>query len=326
MSSFRLPAPPSPSTESPVEIADFWEILATGQPGSDISLSSVRAVIDRVAESDPAEDAEEDIEEEGRFDDAIDEVKYRMCVCGEAYPFYFTSDSERVLALRDEGTCAKRALYLFLLLATRLNMNSRRVFEEIDAPLLFEEVCEAALKEMCGPRGRTHRFGTSAGDQNFDDRLRSFFSELQEFALRDDREIPKHGGDDGLDLAWWNTFAWHCDIPYQGVHERPPGKLIVLAQCKTGTSWAAPDMQRLQPSTFFDKWMTHTPLGQTARSFMAAARVDHSEWEDMHREGGMFFDRCRIVDYAAPRMSDELWIKVRRWTTAAAVCPDLGEA
>jgi hypothetical protein len=325
MPTFRLPAPPSPSTESPVEIADFWEILTTRRADKEVSLTSVRAAVDRVAESDPAEDAEEDIEKEGRFDDAIDEVKYRMCVCGDAYPFYFVRDSERVLALHHEANCPRRDLYLFLLLTTRLNMNTRRVFEEIDAPLLFEEVCEAALKEMCGARGRTHRFGTSAGDQNFDARLRSFFSELQEFGLRADREIPKHGGDDGLDLAWWNTFAWRGDMPYQSAHECPPGKLMVLAQCKTGTSWDAADMQRLQPSTFFDKWMNHTPLGQTAKLFMAAARVDHIDWEDMHREGGVFFDRCRIVDYASSRMSDELRTKLRAWTRAAAICGDLGD-
>ena len=325
MPTFRLPGLPTPSTESPVEIADFWEILATRRDGVEVSLAGVRAAIDRVAESDPEEDADEDIEEEGRFDDAIDEIKYRMGVCGDGYPFYFSSDSERVLALHDEETHPQRDLYLFLLLATRLNMNTRRVFQDIDGALLFEEICEAALQEMCGSRGRTHRFGTSAGGQNFDERVTSFFAQLQEFTLRADRPIPKHGGDDGLDLAWWNTFTWRDDIPYENARGCPPGKLIVLAQCKTGTSWDKADMQRLQPSTFFEKWMTHTPMGQTARTFMAAARVDQTHWEDMHREGGMFFDRCRIVDYAVPRMTDELRTRIRTWTRAAAVCADLGE-
>jgi hypothetical protein len=325
MPSFRLPALPSSSTESPAEIADFWEILTIRRAGKSVALASVRAAIDRSAESDPAEDAEEDIEEEGRFDDAIEEIKYRMSVCGKSYPFYFATNSYRVIALHPEAACEKRDLYLFLLLATRLNMNTRRTFVGIDGPLLFEEVCEAALREMCGVRGQTHRFGTSAGAQNFSDRLTSFFSDLQEFGLRDDRPIPNHGGDDGVDLAWWNTFSWNSDIPFQADCSRPPGKLIVLAQCKTGTSWDAADMNRLSPSSFFQKWMVHDPLGQCARLFMTAARVDDSLWEDVHRDGGVFFDRCRIVDYAAPTISSELMARVRRWTAAATGCSDLGD-
>lgn len=325
MPTFRLPALPTPATQSPVEIADFWEILATRRAGNSVSLVSVRAAIDRTAESDADEDADDDIEEEGRFEDAIEEVKYRMAVCGDSYPFYFATQSERVIALKGDAACPQRDLYLFLLLATRLNMTSRRTFDGIDGPLLFEEVCEAALSEMCGRRGRTHRFGTSAGEQNFQERLTSFFSELQEFALRDDRAIPTHGGDDGLDLAWWSTFSWSGALPYQNSFARPPGKLIILAQCKTGTSWDYADMQRLQPSTFFNKWMTHIPLGDSARLFMAAARVDQNEWEDKHREGGIFFDRCRIVDYAVQHLSDDLSLKVGKWTTAAMGCPDLGD-
>src|SRR5437868_12435421 len=132
MPSFRLPALPSASTESPVEIADFWEILAVRRAQRTVSLASVRAALDRIAESDPAEDTEQDIEEEGRFDDAIDEIKYRMSVCGDSYPFYFATESDRVIALHSEVECEKRALYLFLLLTTRLNMNTRRMFNDVD--------------------------------------------------------------------------------------------------------------------------------------------------------------------------------------------------
>jgi hypothetical protein len=325
MASFRLPALPSASTESPVEIADFWEVLAIRSAGGGASLADVRATLDRIAESDPAEDTEQDIEEEGRFEDAIDEIKYRMSVCGDAYPFYFATGSERVIALHSEVDCESRAVYLFLLLATRLNMNTRRMFGDIDGPLLFEEVCEAALREMCGERGQTHRFGTSAGAQNFNERLVSFFSDLQEFGLREDRIIPNHGGDDGVDLAWWNTFSWHSDIPFRSECNRPPGKLIVLAQCKTGTSWDTADLQRLQPVSFFQKWMVHDPLGQYARLFMTAACIDDFRWEDMHRDGGLFFDRCRIVDYATHKISADLMTRIRSWTEGASACADLGE-
>ncbi len=84
-------------------------------------------------------------------------------------------------------------------------------------------------------------------------------------------------------------------------------------------------MQRLQPLTFFNKWMAHVPLGDSARLFMTAARVDQEGWEDVHRERGIFFDRCRIVDYAVQHLPAEVWDRIRRWTAAAAQCGDLGD-
>lgn len=321
MPKFRLPALPTYDCNSPVEIADLWEVVAILSTSQKASLNDLRAITRRQAESDPSLDTEEDIEEESRFDFASEEIRYRIAACGpDNYPFSFAQDSERVIELKAAAAPEKRLLYLFLLLATRLNMNSCRVFNEIDGPLLFEEVCEVALKKIWNNRVRSHRFGTSSGQGNFPGKLQSFFNDLGEFTLRNDRVIPNHGGDDGLDLAVWNTFAWENADPTQ----IPRGKLILLAQCKTGTSWDKADLQRLQPNNFFENWMQHTPLGQTARAFMASARIDMREWEDHHRYGGLFFDRCRIVDYAAGHLPNDVFQKLQNWTEGALASQDLG--
>lgn len=321
MPKFRLPAIPSSDCDSPVEIADWWEIEALRAASRSASLNELRANVARQAEINPGTDAEADIEEESRFDFAIEEIKHRVNVCNAAaYPFAFRADSERVLVVRaaqpeDQGWW----LYVFMLMATRLNMNTRRSFAGIDGTLLFEEICEVALTAIYGPKMRTHRFGTSSGQGGFPNKLRAFFADLQEYALRDNRVIPEHGGDDGLDIALWNTFSW------AGAAPPPRGKLILLAQCKTGTSWDKSDLQRLQPDSFFDKWMSPTPLGATARAFMIAGSVDATEWEDCHRDGGLFFDRCRIVDYAAGRLPAPLLARIRAWTEGAIACEDLGD-
>lgn len=322
MPKFRLPAIPSWDCDSPVEIADWWEIESTRAQSRSASLNALRAGVAREAETDPATDAEADIDEESRFDYAINEVKYRINVCtAAAYPFRFSENSERVLTVvQPLGGDGGQSwwLYMFLLLTTRLNMNTRREFAGVDGTLLFEEVCEVALMTFGGAKLKSHRFGTSKSQGNFPAKLRAFFADLKEFDLREDREIPNHGGDDGLDIGMWNTFNW-------GGETKPPqGKLILLAQCKTGTSWEKADMQRLQPDTFFDKWMAHSPLGATARAFMTSSRVDAREWEDCHREGGLFFDRCRIVDYAAGRLPTEMFSRLRSWTAGAIACEDLG--
>jgi hypothetical protein len=321
MPKFRLPALPTYDCDSPVEIADLWETVTLVANSQKASLNDLRSIVRRQAESEPELDAEENIEEESRFDFAIDEIRYRMAACGSGnYPFSFAQNSDRVIEVEAGIAPERRLIYLFLLLTTRLNMNARRTFNKIDGPLLFEEVCEVALKNVWSNRASSHRFGTSSGQGNFPAKLKAFFDELREFSLRDDRGIPNHGGDDGIDLAVWNSFAWKDADPKQ----TPQGKLILLAQCKTGTSWGKADLQRLQPTSFFENWMVHTPLGQTARAFMASARIDAKEWEDHHRYGGLFFDRCRIVDYAAGSLPDEIFQRLKSWTEAALACQDLG--
>jgi hypothetical protein len=320
MPKFRLPALPSYDCDSPVEIADLWEKEALCTTAQRASLNDLRAIVRRQAEADAGLDAEEDIIEESCFDFAIDEIRYRIAACGpDKYPFRF-AHSNRVLELNTQLDSARRLLYVFLLLTTRLNMNSRRVFNGVDGPLLFEEVCEITLKRIWSERVCSHRFGTSSGQGNFPTKLRTFFHELREFSLRGDRVVPNHGGDDGVDLAVWNRFTW------EGADRdrAPRGKFILLAQCKTGTSWGKSDLLRLQPRSFFEKWMEHTPLGETARAFMASARIEANEWEDHHRDGGLFFDRCRIIDYASGNVPNNICQKVQAWTDGAMECQDLG--
>ena len=322
MPKFRLPAIPTWDCDSPVEIADWWEIETLRANSKRSSLNDLRAGVGRQAETDPSSDTEADIDEESRFDYAVGEITYRKNSCSEAaYPFKFMPNTERVLGVKPipRGRHAQGWwLYMFLLLTTRLNMNDRRMFNGVDGTLLFEEVCEVALMGLGGNNLKSHRFGTSSGQGNFAQKLNGFFADLQEFSLRADRPIPDHGGDDGLDIGIWNTFFWG------GSTKPPQGKRILLAQCKTGTSWDRADMQRLQPSSFFEKWMAPIPLGEMSRAFMTSSRVDAHQWEDCHRDGGLFFDRCRIVDYAAGRLLPDLFSRIKSWTNGAISCEDLG--
>ena len=163
MPKFRLPAIPTSDCDSPVEIADWWEVEALRAASRSASLNELRASVARESETDPGTDAEDDIEEEARFDFAIEEIKHRINVCNAAaYPFAFRPDSERVLTVKaaqpdDQGWW----LYVYMLMATRLNMNTRRTFADIDGTLLFEEVCEVALTAMYGPKMKAHPLRTS---------------------------------------------------------------------------------------------------------------------------------------------------------------------
>jgi len=322
MAQFRIPATPSWDCDQPIEIADFWEILALQATSHSASLANVRAAIAQHAEVDAEADTEDDIAEENRLDFAIREIQERVAICGAAqYPFKLANESDRVLESKPHANNKGFWLYCFLLLATRMNMKERQILGGVNAPLLFEEICEVALRNLNGAKADVHRFGTSAGGQNFTQRLQEFFQKFDEYPLRTDRDIPKNGGDDGLDLALWNKFSWQSETRWRPEARSPRGKLIVLAQCKTGTSWDEADFNRLQPETFFDKWMKRQPRGQTNRAFMSACRVEAQELED-YQQDCVFFDRCRIVDYAAEVVPDDVFNRVRTWTEAAYACPD----
>ena len=326
MAQFRIPATPSWDCDQPIEIADFWEILALCSASRSASLANVRSAIAQHSEVDPGEDAEDDIAEENRLDFAIREIQERAAICGTThYPFNLAAASDRVLEAKPLGDASGFWLYVFLLLTTRLNMKERQILADVNAPLLFEEICEAALRTVGGQRTVVHRFGTSAGSQNFAERLKAFFKELDEYPLRTDRVIPKHGGDDGLDLALWNKFSWQGATRWRPEVASPRGKSIILAQCKTGTSWDEADVNRLQPGTFFDKWMMKNPRGQMSRAFMVACRVEPQEMED-YQSNCIFFDRCRIVDYAAANLPADVLPRIIAWTKAALACPDFAGA
>lgn len=326
MAQFRIPATPSWDCDQPIEIADFWELLALRATSHSAGLANVRAAIAQHAEVDADADAEDDIAEENRLDFAIREIQERAAICGEAhYPFNLAAASDRVLEFKSLADNKGFWLYCFLLLTTRMNMKERQILAGVNAPLLFEEICEVALKCLGGARAQVHRFGTSAGGVNFAERLKEFFQKFDEYPLRTDREIPKNGGDDGLDLAFWNKFSWQSATRWRPEAGSPRGKLIVLAQCKTGTSWDDADLNRLQPETFFDSWMQRQPRGQTNRAFMSACRVEPQDLED-YQQDCLFFDRCRIVDYAAEDLPDDVFKRLVTWTEAAFACPDFAGA
>lgn len=326
MAQFRIPATPSWDCDQPIEIADFWELLALRASSHSAALANVRAAIAQHAEVDADADAEDDIAEETRLDFAIREIHERAAICGTAhYPFNLASVSDRVLEFKPLADNKGFWLYIFLLLTTRMNMKERQILDSVNAPLLFEEICEVALKSLGGLRAQVHRFGTSAGSQNFAERLKDFFQKFDEYPLRVDRAIPKNGGDDGLDLAMWSKFSWQSNTRWRPEVGSPRGKLILLAQCKTGTSWDDADLNRLQPETFFDSWMQRQPRGQANRAFMSSCRVEPQDLED-YQQDCLFFDRCRIVDYAAEVLPDGVFERVVTWTKAAFACPDFAEA
>jgi hypothetical protein len=176
-------------------------------------------------------------------------------------------------------------IYLFLLLATALNMRDNRKHAGLDGAELFELLsAEVALRYLGGrqdSRARKHVFGTSRcnwpeGDDTDLDDLNEFGSSINELckligeggAYRPKTKKRVHARDDKLDVVVWREFS-----------DKRASKLMGFGQCKTGTHWSH-ELPRLNPRSFCDRWLD-TPLASPPiKMFFLTDRIagDLSVW------------------------------------------------
>jgi hypothetical protein len=200
-----------------------------------------------------------------------------------------------------------------------MNMKSERQQGGEDATSLFEQLCcEVAVRFWGGPGEQVGAmvFGTGRLADDRDDSepidRRSFTKRVNELCegLREGYRFPaekdgKVTAKDGkLDIVVWRRFA-----------DGRPGQLVGFGQCKTGTSWPD-DLTKLQPEGFCAKWMLQRPAVLPVRMYFVADRVK-SQWYDRCVDGGIIFDRCRIMEYVTG-LPETLVRRIVTWTKAAA--------
>jgi len=150
----------TPSWQSgPVRLADHIELVALHSPRRRLSAGDIIASFDR------REDEDED-RFERPVEDAFQELANRIDHLGRAvtlYPFELLSDEIRVRS--DSFRENEDWLYLFLLLATALNMRDERKHEGLDGAELFERLSSEVASRYFGgakdERVRTMVFGTA---------------------------------------------------------------------------------------------------------------------------------------------------------------------
>lgn len=106
--------------------------------------------------------------------------------------------------------------------------------------------------------------------------------------------------DGKLDVIVWKPFS-----------DNRGSKLIGMGQCKTGSSWENMVTQ-LQPSVFFGSYCSMTPYVEPVRLFFVTASCKE-KWEELSRSGGIFFDRCRIMDYLPESLDKDLFTRITNW-------------
>jgi hypothetical protein len=199
-------------------------------------------------------------------------------------------------------------VYLFLLLATRMNMGKDRLNDSrLDGSQLFEHLCAVSLRGFFGVRCHTKAVGAREIAKDDPDRLpRStpFHRRLTDLSVwlnegaedvicqvLDEESCSKlqKAGDGGIDVVARLGFA-----------ERPVRDAIYhFAQCKTGTSYTRQDASDLIPERFvvkfFAKWQIMLP-SFIGRIFMIADHPSETACDELKLCGCTVFDRCRVLE------------------------------
>jgi hypothetical protein len=209
-----------------------------------------------------------------------------------AYPFRIERN-QAVLSLRPHQSRNPDygLIYLFLLAISRANMDSRsRVLAGIDPTKVFERMCAEVLATFWGGHSDVSGamvFGTARGNKTaFRAKIEDLCDRLKEgVGWRPDAKSPG-AGDGKLDVVAWRRFF-----------DDRQGSLVGFAQCKTGVHWQQ-HLPKLQPEVFCRRFMQKTLILHPVRLYMVPCRVERRDWETHTGEGGILFDRCRVVQYA----------------------------
>lgn len=303
---FKLPNQ-LPSRHANVrELADFAEVMCclSGR----ISFQELSRYLVRADDNDINEgcDDTEDIIQE-KVDDVISEMQRREEACAGGYPFTWKGRRNGgVIVFDTDGLRGSNAaVYIYLLLGTRLRMDRDRVHAGIDGTSLLEHLSGHVAGAFLGPKSKSFTFGTAAG-RSFRDRVNALCRELGEGGgLREEEAVSAaQARDGGLDTVAWIPFA-----------DRQAGKLVVFGQCKTGTGWRD-RATRLQPRDFVDRWLTDPILVEPVRAHFVAEAVDPEEWRGLSISAGLLFDRCRLVEYGT-HLPEPVLADLAAWTGAA---------
>lgn len=299
---FKLPAKPTAGADVH-ELADLAELMAWANKA--VSAREILALLGREGENDRNEGCEDDDDRNAdAFDEVSAEFERRQVACGGRYPFSLDASGNvlRYTPVDDMSSW----LYGYLLLSTRLNMTDSRMHAGIDGTVILEHVSAIGLQQYFGSmRAQATVFGTAAGSAGFPARVTHLCGQLGEgFQFKNNHNLPMNAKDDKLDVVAW--------LPFE---DRKVSKVIVFGQCKTGTAWTE-QLCRLHPVDFIKKWVETPFVFDPLRAYCVSEAVSRTRWAGYAIEGGLLFDRCRLVD-CCDEMEIPLYNSMVRWSRAA---------
>lgn len=271
------------ASDSTEDLADWLELQALRSPEKQVSLENLVQVIRQTGSTDAVEGSDGDRGSEvsqGIAQDSFVEIENRKLACGVSrYPF---SVEQGLLKLTGEPESSSYVM-LLLMSATTPTSGHR------GTAVLFERICSEAALGYLGGSGNgadAIRFGSprKAPTAKLSQALEDLCLRLAEGGGCKDSSKAKHTGDNGLDIVAWRKFP-----------DLKPGKLIAFGQCAGGDGNWQSKLAELDGRKFVQKWFRQMLDVDPVRFFFVPRRISRYDWQHAGIDGGILFDRCRIV-------------------------------
>jgi hypothetical protein len=305
---------PSPEADDRlVNLADWVEMKAVLEADGNASQEDLARAISRAYSMN-------ETNAKGLAADVFKELADRYTACapiegmasGYEYPFVL-NDTGNLLSMRTPLSTRTKAgiIYLFLLTASRADMDAQRKMNGLDPTVIFERLCADVLINFWGGRSALADsivFGTARKKAAHNNKFQSNIEHLC-LTLREGRgmkvgaKLPG-AGDGKLDVVVWRIFA-----------DGRSGGLVGFAQCKTGIHWKT-HLTKLQPEAFTRSYLKQPLIIHPIRVYMVPHRLEEKEWDDHSLHGGLLLDRCRMVQYGY-KISADVFDNCKQWLHAA---------
>lgn len=283
------------------ELADFMEIQCLTNDEHLYSVTSCASVIG-IAFDDELDD---DQQERALSDyyAVLSDVEDRDKKSNGNYPF---DTGEKTLSLKGTINPGVYEIYVFLLLATRMNMNTGKIQNGLDGTALFEKLCAVVLKSYFGDNAEYFVFGTGVKG-GFEAKMNDMISRLKEnLCIFKFPEGSSHSEKDGkVDIVLFIPFA-----------DSQKGIFTVFGQCKTGTNWRN-HISSLNSANFMKKFLSGSFAFTPVNVFMVCESF-FENWETYQVDSnGLLFDRSRIMEYIPNDIDASLLQDITNWNKAA---------
>jgi hypothetical protein len=184
-------------------------------------------------------------------------------------------------------------------------MTNNKIQNNVDATLLFEELCAVVGVNYLGKNSDSCVFGT-ANPGNFEAKVNDLILKIGEGgAFKNTNNNPPTKNDDAVDIVVWKNFA-----------DQRIGKLLAFGQCKTGTSWHD-EIHKLKPNVFCDNWFYNAPiLPPLPVIFICDTLNEHSNFHSSQR-GYLVINRFRILEHIENNLDNGIYARLKSWLDGA---------
>jgi hypothetical protein len=271
------------ATDATEHAADWMELDALCSPDQQSSVASFAKLIRRTGSTDAIEGTRADAGSELSqriAEDMFAEIENRKRACGHnRYPFEVEQGHVK---LKGDPTVSP---YVMLLLMSV----TKPTAGHDGSAALFEHLCTHATLGYLGgaANGATAiRFGSprKAPLAKLSQALDDLCLQLAEGDGCPRPQKAKHLGDEDLDIVAWRHFP-----------DSKAGKLILFGQCAGGSTDWQKKLADMDAHAFIKKWFRTMLVVEPIRLFFVPRRIPADDWNDSGIDGGILFDRCRIV-------------------------------